>query len=106
MPIVASLQPVTAASMAATITSDPIDTNVYDRASIQAVWTGTPTGAIKLQQSNDGANWSEFTGTEQPVAGTADNFTWLFDTASAFVRVVYTRTSGTGVLDVRVRLKD
>lgn len=79
---------------------------------IQAVWTGVPVGDFKIQISNDiveentiptqdpasnVVNWSDYTGSLQAAGGAPGNWTWLDKNAGYhWIRLVYTRTSGTG----------
>ena len=83
------------------------DTSLY---SIQAVWTGTPAGTMKLQASNDPtpaigtipytvSNWSDITYSFLTLTGSAGNYLWSVDNcAYKFVRITYTNTSGSGSL--------
>lgn len=106
-------QIVTAGNMSsATITSIGIDLNQLDLDSIQAVWTGSPVGTLKIQVSNDivavapGANpaanvthWSDYTGSSTAVSGAGDityNMTFV---GYRWVQLVYTKTSGSGTLN-------
>ena len=80
------------------------------RLSIQATWTGTPTGTFALQCSFDGVNFvtipgaaAEFTanGNAQP-AGGAGSATWNWSNVpGTLARLLYTATSGTGQLTAR-----
>lgn len=86
------------------ITTGAIDLTYNLNYSIQAVWTGSPVGTIKLQVTNDiggcGPNWSDYSNSSQVVSGAGD-FAWIASQASYHcVRVVYTRTSGSGTLNV------
>lgn len=107
-------------AMTADINSKGIDLNQTPLFSIQASWTGTPTGTIKLQASNDivqvdpsnsnpvgpdpaglVVNWSDIPSSSQAIAGAAGNFLWnQADVGYRWVRVVYTFASGTGTLSV------
>jgi hypothetical protein len=84
-----------------------------DNFAIQAVWTGTPTGTLKLQCSCDkgsgnvseerGAptNWTDIVGSSQSTAGAAGSNVWNVQNAGyRWVRVVFTFGSGTGSLSV------
>ncbi len=96
----------------ATINSIGIDLNQTVLYSVQAVFTGTPTGTLKLQISNDVVkvapgtnpsanvvNWSDYTGSSQSISA-AGNFTWnCFDVGYRWVRLVYVRASGSGTLN-------
>lgn len=81
------------------------------RLSIQAAWTGTPVGTFALECSFDGgATWTtvpgaaaEFTanGQAQP-AGGASSAVWNWSNVPGnMVRLLYTRSSGTGTATVR-----
>lgn len=80
------------------------------RVSIEARWTGTPTGTFSLECSFDGSLWRsipgaapEFTkdGNAQP-AGADGVAIWNWtNVPGVMLRVVYTRTSGTGTLTLR-----
>lgn len=90
---------------AATVSSLPMDCNQIGLAAIQAVWTGSPVGSIFLEISNDETNtqsaivnWSTYTGSAQAVSGVG-NFTWNLNWVGyRWIRVTYTKTSGTGTL--------
>lgn len=71
--------------------------------SIQAKWTGTPTGSFKLQCSNDVeatvTDWEDIPGSTLAVAGAAGTQVWNYTGAPfRWVRIVYTATSGSGTL--------
>jgi hypothetical protein len=80
------------------------------RLSMQASWTGTPTGTFSLETSFDGASFTpipgaaaEFTasGNAQP-AGAASSATWNWlNVPGTMVQLRYTATGGTGTLTVR-----
>lgn len=112
----------TAASMATSQNSNGEDLNQIFMYSIQAIWTGTPVGTLKLQVSNDDVpsapvgnatagtaqanvaanvvNWTDYTGSVTPVSGPG-NFMWIVsDGGYKWVRVVYTAVSGAGSLTV------
>jgi hypothetical protein len=105
---------VDAASMGANVTSIGVNTNIGKNITIQAVWSGAPVGDFKVQISNDiveentlrGAdpasnviNWSDYTGSIQAAGGSSGNWMWLDKNIGYhWIRLVYTRTSGTGTL--------
>lgn len=81
------------------------------RLSVQATWTGTPTGTFALQVSFDGQQtWvtvpgaaAEFTanGQAQP-AGSGSSAVWNWSNVPGnLARILYTATSGTGTLTIR-----
>lgn len=101
-----------------TIFSDWIWLGHAAGAAIQAVWTGTPNGTIKLQCSVDpkgitpGESFPTLTNPEDiadssyAITGSAGSFTWNVSEAYfPWIRVVYTNTSSTGTLDVRYNTK-
>ncbi len=81
------------------------------RLSVQAVWTGTPTGTFALQCSFDGqATWTtvpgaaaEFTANSQAQpAGGSGSAVWNWSNVPGnMCRILYTATSGTGTLTIR-----
>jgi hypothetical protein len=80
------------------------------RLSIQAVWTGTPTGTFALECSFDGATYTvvpgaatEFTSNNQAQpAGSASSAVWNWSNVPGnLARIRYTATSGTGTLTIR-----
>ena len=82
--------------------------------SIQANWTGIPTGTFKIQISNDivdentarnqdpasnVVNWSDYTGSDTQVVGVAGNWLWMDKNVGyRWIRLVYTRISGSGFM--------
>lgn len=80
--------------------------------SIQAVWTGSAVGVFKIQVSNDivtpgtgtdlsihVVNWSDYTGSTYSMSAAGD-FGWLAQNSGyQWVRLFYTKTSGTGSLN-------
>lgn len=107
---------ITAGSMGASTNSIGIDLNQILNCSIQAVWTGTPTGTLKIQVSNDNVpygtssnpsanvvNWTDYTGSSQSLSGSAGNFVWnMLDSGYRWIRLVYTRSSGTGTINAAI----
>jgi hypothetical protein len=104
--------------MTANINSQPILLANYQGASLQAVWTGTPTGTLKLQCCNDIPavtdttdpstwNWTDVANSSQSLTGSAGNFVWnVFDVYYRWLRVAYVFSSGTGTLQVAVCAKE
>lgn len=107
--------------MGGNITSNGIYlANIFSYA-IQAIWTGggTPVGTFKLQGSNDNGesgtttlgatqptNWTDITTSSQAITGNSGSV--LYDAASCgyrWVRLVYTRTSGTATLSANMNTK-
>lgn len=94
-----------------TSTTNTPTKDVYncDRYAIQADYTGTFSGSLKLEVSNDEAdsvtNWTELTGSS--VAITSDGtYIWnVKHVAYRAVRVVYTYTSGSVTLSLSFTAK-
>lgn len=90
----------------ASLTSITVPIQWEDNVGMQFVWIGSPVGTLAVQVSLDQINWSSipttaFSGT-YPVPGTTTSPGYL-DMAllsAAYIRVVYTKTSGTGTLNV------
>jgi hypothetical protein len=69
---------------------------------IAARFSGTPNGTLKLQISNDNSNWTDYTDSDYALT-TSGSVSWnLNNIGYQYVRVVYTRNSGTGTLNVTV----
>lgn len=116
----ASIPIATALSLAGNAHSIGVDVRSYSNLSIQAIWTGTPTGTIQVQvsddivpasQSGDPAanvvNWSNYTGQSSALAGAAGSTLFqLFNAGYSWVRLNYTFTSGTGSLNAILVEKD
>lgn len=104
-----------------TIVSNPIPLDQIYGFAIQAIWTGSPTGAIKLQascdspgretaQSNGGpdtvTNWTDVTNSSYSISGSAGNYMWNFNGSFyRYIRVSYTNSSGTGTLTAQITPK-
>ncbi len=78
---------------------------------IQANWSGSPVGTMKIQVSEDynpgtptsggaanAGNWSDYPGSIQNTAGVATLHWDITQTMAQWARVVFTFTSGTGIL--------
>jgi hypothetical protein len=101
-------------SMAATFNSSVADTGESPNFSVHAVWSGgsSPIGALNLQGSNDKtvdhnsvSHWTDLNTNiyigSIAVSGTSGSY--LFNIANGgfkWLRAVYTRTSGSGTMDV------
>lgn len=100
---------VNAANAAVNVNGSPIPVGEYISFSLTANVNSTATGTVKLQGSNDydsdenGANvgnWVDITGSSSAISSGSDVM-WNATTAGyAWVRPVYTFTSGTGNLTV------
>lgn len=99
---------VNAASTAASVTSDVLNVQDFDNIALQMVWTGTTAGTFAVQASLDyepagsAGTWTALTLSAVPTAaGSADSaLVDLNQVAAPWLRVVFTRSSGTGALTV------
>ena len=89
--------------MSATIECDVVDIKFLDRMSAQLHWTGTPVGVVSVQISNDKLRWTTMPLTV-PVnpAGSEDDAIIDIETSARYLRIVYTFTSGVGVLNINL----
>lgn len=81
--------------------------------SVQIVATGSPVGVAKVQVSNDEAvsvpnqivptNWNDLSGATVNVTSNGSFLIPKFDVCYNYVRIVYTKTSGTGAITANVK---
>lgn len=91
------------ANLSASFNSDKGNVTNARGYSIQAVWTGggSPVGTMSLQASTDGTNWSDISTSTLSVSGNSGNNIFnVKDVYYNFVRLVYTRTSGTANVSI------
>ena len=102
-----SFSVITAGSMAGSLTSSTTNVAYTDNVGYHCVWTGTPTGTITVEASIDGTNWDSLTLSPTISTGGAASSTLisLNQLPYELVRLKYTRTSGTGTLNVVVMTK-
>lgn len=106
---------ITNGDMSGTLTSPPTNIQQIPFISYSLVYTGTPTGTFNVQVSNDytlnsagavqnAGHWETLTLSSAVTAsGSADNsFIDVRGTAAAWIRLVYTPSSGSGSLNVVV----
>jgi hypothetical protein len=99
-----------AKSMGASFTTDSVKMAWEDNFGIQMVWTGTPTGVIEVQVSMDPDNlgWETIPfnpSLTQPAGAAGTNWAEVNQTTAAYVRLKYTRTSGTGTFNAKISAK-
>lgn len=93
-------------SMGASINCPSTNIMFVDRVGYQISYTGTPTGDFTVEVSNDNSTWQELTlSTPISAAGAPGNDFIDCETAAKYIRLVYTRTSGTGSLYVALTTK-
>lgn len=98
--------------MSASLSSSIIEVKLQDNIGIQLNWTGTPTGTFDVQVSDDyfrdfmgnvinAGNWITLTLSPAIIAsGAADKaFIDINQTGASYMKVIYTRVSGTGTLN-------
>lgn len=101
------------------LASNPVSLEYQYGISIQAVVTNTAAGTLSLQGSNDFGkvppggpdigqgvvNWTDIAGSSAPVTG-AGTVSWNFQgTYYKWIRVIYTASSGTGIMNIRANTK-
>ena len=94
----------TSVTMSDDITSDILAV-MGDKFSLQLIYTGSPAGTFKLEYSLDKTNWSEGAGTETVIDCPSNTLYILTNVVVPFVRVQFTRASGTGTLTAKVCAK-
>lgn len=98
---------VTNGDMSSNITS--LDTNIDEGCSycIQAAFTGTPVGIIKLQGSNDPAllGYTDISESISAVTGPGTYMVNVEFPVYSFVHLVYTSTSSSGTLNAKINVK-
>lgn len=86
--------------------STAIDFGFNQLASAQVSWTGTPTGTLTVQGSNDNVNWITLTATgiTSPAGGASSTFVTvgpggnIVNNMTNYIRFVYTNASGSGTM--------
>ena len=93
--------------------SDPFNIELVTGFSIQATWTGTPTGYLFLQASNDfpinqsnPTNWTLIDRSVHPTSGSSGDLIYKQHMAAyRWVRLGYAYGSGSGTLNARISCK-
>lgn len=115
-PYLKPFQVITNGSMATSLTSLPTSIGQISQIGYTLSWTGTPTGSFDVQVCNNAqfnsvgayisgsGSWVSLPLTPTiSAAGSSDSaYADVIPTSAAFMRVVYTRVSGTGTLNVIV----
>lgn len=104
-----------AVSMGASFTSAPFSVEKYLRIGIEILATGTPTGDVTVQVSNDynpnisgsTANWFDMPLALTPLAGAVQDYIIDIQVVSfPWMRINYTRVSGTGTANATITAKE
>jgi hypothetical protein len=87
-----------AMSLSANSESTPIKLSLNIGFSVQITWTGSsPVGQAKLQASINGVDYVDVDDSTDSISGNTGTTIWTVRNSSyRWVKVVYTRTSGTG----------
>ena len=91
----------TAGDMSTSLTSDIEDMTRKIWIAIQAVYTGSPVGDLTLEASNDKVTWTTVANSTVAVSGASSAMWNIQNCGYSWLRLVYTRTSGTGSLTAR-----
>ena len=96
-------------SMAADANGTPLDARGVVRGSVQYVWSGASAtnATIKLQQSNNGTNWHDISGSSVTVAAASGaGLVEMSGITTALIRAVFTRNAETtGTITAHFMLK-
>lgn len=95
-----SFNDLTSASMSSDIESDIIFSPCHSLA-VQAIYTGSPVGTLKIQYSLDKINWSDLPNSGEGVNGAGNTIWNISDHAVLYARVTYARQTGTGILTLK-----
>lgn len=92
-------------SMGTTVTTPSYDVTQANTLAIQAIWSGggVPVGTTSISVSTDNINFTIDQDSVLAVNGNSgSNFYNIQDIGYRYIRLVYTRTSGTGSLVVNI----
>ena len=98
----------TAGDMSGNLITKSTNVKRLDNFGIQLVWSGTPVGTFDIQASVDGKNYVSLD-FSSPVAASGSSGSHLINLNQipyAWVRVAYTKNSGSGSLDITIMGKD
>lgn len=95
---------ISAGDMSGSLASSAIDIRFLDNIGIQLVWTGTPTGTFGVTGSVDGSTFTAISlSPSVTAAGSASNaLIDLNQLSCAYIKVIYTASSGSGTLNAWV----
>lgn len=93
--------------------SSQIDSRLLFSMSVQVVAAGAPVGVVKVQVSNDEGssipipfsptNWVDLPSISVAISASGNFLIPKFDLCYNYVRIVYTKTSGTGSITAEVK---
>lgn len=102
---VLNLRIVSSGDMSASITSSATNINEVVSYAVQAVFTGSPVGSLSLEGSNDNTTYTVISSSTAAVSAAGSYLVNVELPAYSYVRLVYTRTSGTGTLNATINAK-
>ena len=91
------------------IYSNIIDLSNMDNIGLEITWTGTPTGTLAIMASDSGVNFFAVTPSpalSQPAGSASGELTGFNQFQHRYIYVMYTNTSGSGVLTVMMTQRD
>lgn len=97
---------ISAGDMSANITGSAFTMINQDGVGIQAVYTGSPVGEMRLQSSNNGTNWDDMAGTAIAVSAAGSSSWTVALFKHRYIRLYYSFTSGTGTLNASINKID
>ncbi len=94
-------------SMGASFASAPYEIIFMLLFAVQIQWTGAGVGTWTLEASNDQTLWTPISGAAQATGGEDGSVMFTYGEMAPFpyLRVVYTRVSGTGMASATVNAK-
>lgn len=113
-PVLDPIKIINGLSMGASITSAAVEIKYFDDIGVQLVWTGSPVGTFQVQASADHrqdaegnittpGSWTNIALNPSPdTTGGSPIYIDMATLSAPYIRVVYTRTSGTGTLTAHV----
>lgn len=97
-----------AASLAASVTSAEVNVINLDKASIYVDWSGSANGTLAVEAKNaQNGEWFELDfGSPIPISGNSGSHVLIFtELPHETIRLVYTRSSGSGSIDAVLAAK-
>lgn len=85
----------------------PLSVDQVYMGAVHSIWSGTPTGTLKLQASCDNVdepsqvtNWEDISGASTAIAGASGSALWnVVNIGYKWLRLSYVFSSGTGTLN-------
>lgn len=94
-----------AADMGSSYNGNPQQMDQITVGCLIASYSGSPNGSLKLQVSDDGVIWADLASTATAIT-TAGTTSWnLWPIGYEYLRIVYTKSSGSGLLSTTFRGK-